>query len=231
MICAKLYILLTLVISFSFAEDVYECPLQCDCSDDYSVVTCRDMEKFPVLDFAAKVKILFISHNPLDCDHVTTRTLKYTLRETMKLKAFDGHKIKCPQMVTIMKNPFMAPNPMPRPHYHYHDVSPDRCLTPGKIVAVVCLTMFGLAAFAILCWLLTSTSVTRMLMENSEDPVRDMEEGKAEGEKGPQVSDDLENDDYLRMKMEKHRRKSQGYAEGSPTSDEESEMTEIDLND
>lgn len=58
MICAKLYILLTLVISFSFAEDVYECPLQCDCSDDYSVVTCRDMEKFPVLDFAAKVKIL-----------------------------------------------------------------------------------------------------------------------------------------------------------------------------
>ncbi|XP_029214507.2 uncharacterized protein LOC114977825 [Acropora millepora] len=163
--------------------------------------------------------------------HVTTRTLKYTLRETMKLKAFDGHKIKCPQMVTIMKNPFMAPNRMPRPHYHYHDVSPDRCLTPGKIVAVVCLTMFGLAAFAILCWLLTSTSVTRMLMENSEDPVRDMEEGKAEGEKGPQVSDDLENDDYLRMKMKKHRRKSQGYAEGSPTSDEESEMTEIDLND
>jgi len=74
-------------------------------------------------------------------------------------------------------------------------------------------------------------SVTRMLMANSEDPVRDMEEGKAEGEKGPQVSDDLENDDYLRMKMKKHRRKSQGYAEGSPTSDEESEMTEIDLND
>lgn len=74
-------------------------------------------------------------------------------------------------------------------------------------------------------------SVTKMLMENSEDPVRDMEEGKAEGEKGPQVSDDLENDDYLRMKMKKHRRKSQGYAEGSPTSDEESEMTEIDLND
>lgn len=58
MICAKLYILLTLVISFSFAEDVYECPLQCDCSDDYSVVTCRGMEKFPALDFAAKVKIL-----------------------------------------------------------------------------------------------------------------------------------------------------------------------------
>lgn len=74
-------------------------------------------------------------------------------------------------------------------------------------------------------------SVTRMLMENSEDPVRDMEEGKAESEKGPQVSDDLENEDYLRMKMKKHRRKSQGYAEGSSMSDEESEMTEINLND
>ena len=112
----------------------------------------------------------FISHNPLDCDHVTTRTLKYTLRETMKLKAFDGHKIKCPQMVTIMKNPFMAPNPMPRPHYHYHDVSPDRCLTPGKIVAVVCLTMFGLAAFAILCWLLTSTRYVSSIGINSSRP-------------------------------------------------------------
>lgn len=70
-----------------------------------------------------------------------------------------------------------------------------------------------------------------MIMANKEDPVRDMEEGTAKGEKGSQVSDDLENDEFLREKMKKHRRKSQGYAEGSPMSDEESDMTEIDLND
>ena len=37
----------------------------------------------------------FISHNPLDCDHATTYTLKHVVIEIMKLKSFDGHKIKC----------------------------------------------------------------------------------------------------------------------------------------
>ena len=54
----ELGILLILVISSSFVQAVDECPLQCDCTDDFSIVTCRDMEKFPVFDFASKVKIL-----------------------------------------------------------------------------------------------------------------------------------------------------------------------------
>ena len=44
----------------------------------------------------------YISHNPLDCDHVTTHTLKHLMRETTRLKSFDGHKIKCQRMVPLM---------------------------------------------------------------------------------------------------------------------------------
>lgn len=44
----------------------------------------------------------FISHNPLDCDHATTYTLKHVLKETVGLKSFDGHKIKCERMMPLM---------------------------------------------------------------------------------------------------------------------------------
>lgn len=46
--------------------------------------------------------VRFISHNPLDCDHATTYTLKYVLKETAGLKSFDGHKIKCQGRVPLM---------------------------------------------------------------------------------------------------------------------------------
>ena len=44
----------------------------------------------------------FISNNPLECDHATTYTLKHVLREKARLKAFDGHKIKCQKMMPLM---------------------------------------------------------------------------------------------------------------------------------
>lgn len=58
MILRKLSIVLILIVLFSFAQAKDECPLQCDCSDDFSVVRCRGMEKFPVFGFASKVKTL-----------------------------------------------------------------------------------------------------------------------------------------------------------------------------
>ena len=58
MISRKLRFLVILVILSSFAQAKDKCPLQCDCSEDLSVVKCRDMEKFPVLNFADKVKTL-----------------------------------------------------------------------------------------------------------------------------------------------------------------------------
>lgn len=58
MISRKLRFLVILVILSSFAEAKDKCPLQCDCSEDLSVVKCRDMEKFPVFNFAEKVKTL-----------------------------------------------------------------------------------------------------------------------------------------------------------------------------
>ncbi|RMX47879.1 hypothetical protein pdam_00010636, partial [Pocillopora damicornis] len=106
-----------------------ECPLQCDCTDDFSIVVCRRMEKFPVFSFASNVKTLdlaygqikhidlkdvraysnleklYVNHNPLDCDHETIHTLKH-LRETAGLKSFDGHKIKCPPKLPVMNDGF-----------------------------------------------------------------------------------------------------------------------------
>ena len=46
--------------------------------------------------------VRFISHNPLDCDQATTYTLKHVLKETLRLKSFDGHKIKCQRMMPLM---------------------------------------------------------------------------------------------------------------------------------
>ena len=43
--------------------------------------------------------------------------------------------------------------------------------------------------------------------------------------------DVIEQEDYIRDKMKKQRRFSQGYAAGSGSSDEESTMVEINLND
>ena len=43
--------------------------------------------------------------------------------------------------------------------------------------------------------------------------------------------DVVEQEDYLRGKMKQQRRMSQGYADGSGSSDEESAMVEINLND
>ena len=45
----------------------------------------------------------FINHNPLDCDHATTYTLKHVVIEIMKLKSFDGHKIKC---LNLKRSPY-----------------------------------------------------------------------------------------------------------------------------
>ncbi|XP_068670725.1 uncharacterized protein [Montipora foliosa] len=78
------------------------------------------MEKFPVFDFASKVKTLdltqgrikiirqkevkayknlenlFIADNPLDCSHPSTAIiLKHFQKGNTQLKSFDGHKIKC----------------------------------------------------------------------------------------------------------------------------------------
>ena len=58
MISRKLSIALVLMVLLSSAQAKNECPLKCDCSDDLSVVRCRGMEEFPVLDFASKVKTL-----------------------------------------------------------------------------------------------------------------------------------------------------------------------------
>ena len=43
--------------------------------------------------------------------------------------------------------------------------------------------------------------------------------------------DVVEEEEYLREKMKKQRRLSQGYADGSGSSDEESTMVEINLNE
>ena len=45
----------------------------------------------------------FINHNPRDCDHATTHTLKHVVIEIMKLKSFDGHKIKC---LNLKRSPY-----------------------------------------------------------------------------------------------------------------------------
>ena len=45
----------------------------------------------------------FINYNPLDCDHATTYTLKHVVIEIMKLKSFDGHKIKC---LNLKRSPY-----------------------------------------------------------------------------------------------------------------------------
>lgn len=58
MMWRELSILLILMIVSSFTQAKDECPLQCDCTEDFSLVKCRDMEKFPVFGFASKVKIL-----------------------------------------------------------------------------------------------------------------------------------------------------------------------------
>ena len=44
-----------------------------------------------------------INHNPLDCDHATTYTLKHVVIEIMKLKSFDGHTIKC---LNLKRSPY-----------------------------------------------------------------------------------------------------------------------------
>ena len=58
MISRKLSIVLVLMVLLSFAQAKNACPLQCDCSDDLSVVKCRGMVEFPVFGFASKVKTL-----------------------------------------------------------------------------------------------------------------------------------------------------------------------------
>ena len=73
----------------------------------------------------------------------------------MKLKSFDGHKIKCPQMVTIMENPYVAEdNQTPEPVYHVVSGSHHACLTPEVVIAIVFLTLLGLAAVCGVCWLI-----------------------------------------------------------------------------
>ena len=58
MILRKQSIVLVLTVLLSLAQAKDECPLQCDCSDDLSVVRCRGMDKFPVFNFSSKVKTL-----------------------------------------------------------------------------------------------------------------------------------------------------------------------------
>ena len=58
MILRKLSVALALIVLLSFAQAKDECPLQCDCSDDFFVVRCRGMEKFPVFGFSSKVRTL-----------------------------------------------------------------------------------------------------------------------------------------------------------------------------
>ena len=58
MVLRKLSFALVLVVLLSFAQAKNECPLLCDCSDDFSVVRCRGMDKFPVFGFSSKVKTL-----------------------------------------------------------------------------------------------------------------------------------------------------------------------------
>ena len=58
MILRKLSVVFVLIVLLSSAQAKDECPLQCDCSSDFSVVRCRDMDKFPVFDFSSKVKTL-----------------------------------------------------------------------------------------------------------------------------------------------------------------------------
>ena len=54
----KLRILFILVVLSSFVQAKDECPEKCTCSEDFSVLKCRGMEKFPVFGFASKVKTL-----------------------------------------------------------------------------------------------------------------------------------------------------------------------------
>lgn len=51
-------IVLMIVILCSYVQGKDECPLQCDCTDDFSIVICRRMENFPVFSFASNVKTL-----------------------------------------------------------------------------------------------------------------------------------------------------------------------------
>ena len=56
----KLSILAVLVLLSPFAEAKHKCDKKCDCSEDFAVVKCHNMEKFPVFDFASKVKTLWV---------------------------------------------------------------------------------------------------------------------------------------------------------------------------
>lgn len=78
-----------------------------------------------------------------------------------------------------------------------------------------------------------------MKISDAEDPVSQMEEGRALTETcfpenaivDSEDEDVVEQEDYLRGKMKRQRRLSQGYADGAESSDEESAMVEVNLKD
>ena len=75
-----------------------------------------------------------------------------------------------------------------------------------------------------------SDTTDRMLMEGLKKQRRGSQ-GYPENTIVDSDDDVVEQEDYLRGKMKKQRRLSQGYADGSGSSDEESTMVEINLND
>ena len=76
-----------------------------------------------------------------------------------------------------------------------------------------------------------SDTTDRMLMECLKKQRRGSQ-GYPENALVDSEDDDVvEQEDYLREKMKKQRRLSQGYADGSGSSDEESTMVEINLNE
>nr|XP_058958872.1 uncharacterized protein LOC131785930 [Pocillopora verrucosa] len=144
MISRRQSIVLIMIILCSYTQAKLECPSKCHCADDFSVVICRGLEKFPVFGFASVVKTLdlthgnikhidsrdvraysrlerlFINHNPLDCDYVNIYTLKH-LKKTAGLKTFDGHKVDCPPEPSVMNDRLFDNNH--HGHYNHHILS------------------------------------------------------------------------------------------------------------
>ena len=76
-----------------------------------------------------------------------------------------------------------------------------------------------------------SDATDRMLMECLKKQRRGSQGYPENAIVDSEDDDVVEQEDYLREKMKKQRRLSQGYADGSGSSDEESTMVEINLNE
>ncbi|CAH3177549.1 unnamed protein product, partial [Porites lobata] len=176
------------------------------------------------------LEFLFINHNPLDCDHATTYTLKHVVIEIMKLKSFHGHKIKC---LNLKRSPYGMAASGKKDHassvtnvsiHGFIDHQPPNFRTPRTVAEVLFTTFLGMMAVVgwmvvvFLCWV--AVNFVKKL-SGAQDPVSQMEEGTAAETQSQDTAAQA-----LIEGLKRQRRNSQGFPENAIVNSEDDDVIE-----